>query len=494
MNEIKEWIRVRFAPSPTGELHIGGARTALFNWLFARHHRGKFILRIEDTDVERSSEHFVRSLIKDLRWLGLDWDEGPDVGGDYGPYFQSQRGEIYKYYALKLLKEGKAYFCYCTPEELEEEKRRMQREGKPPKYSGRCRNLTPRQRRMFESEGREPTIRFKVPEEGVTCVKDLIRGEVRFENRLLGDFILLKSNGMPTFNFANVIDDSLMGINYVIRGDDHLSNTPRQILLYQALNFKVPKYAHLPMILGSDGTKLSKRHGATSISYYREKGYLPWALVNYLALLGWSTPDSQQLFEREELIQKFSLERVGKSSAIFDPKKLEWMNGEYIRRSKPEQLVELLLPYLEKAGLIGKRIDPSTREKIIRVVELEQDRLKVLSEFVDLADFFFKRNFTYDSQAVTKILKRQYVPSLLGEMRKRIERMSSFDAESLEKMARSLSEELSLSTSKVFHPLRVALTGKMKGPGLFELAEVLGKEETLRRIDRTLKKLKTEYV
>jgi len=490
LNEMKGEFRVRFAPSPTGELHIGGARTALFNWLFARHFGGKFILRIEDTDIARSSEQFSRSLMEDLRWLGLDWDEGPEVGGDYGPYFQSQRSEIYKYYALKLLKEKKAYFCYCTPEELEEEKQRMQREGQPPRYSGRCRNLSARQRRAFESEEREPTIRFKVPEEGITSVKDLIRGEIDFENKLLGDFILLKSNGTPAFNFANVIDDCLMGINYVIRGDDHLSNTPRQILLYYSLNFKAPKYAHLPMILGNDGTKLSKRHGDTAVSYYREKGYLPWAVINYLALLGWSTSESQQFFEREELIQKFSLERVGKSAAVFDPKKLEWMNGEYIRRIKPEELADLLVPYLKRANLIGEKVDFSTHTKIMKIAKLEQERLKVLSEISDLADFFFKQDFVYDPKAVAKVLRKEYVPSLLKETRTRVKRTTSFNEEVLEKMARNLSEELSLSTGKVFHPLRVALTGKMKGPGLFELAAALGKEEVLRRIDRTLKMLK----
>jgi len=490
VSEIDKQVRVRFAPSPTGELHIGAARTALFNYLFARHYEGKFILRIEDTDIIRSNNEFYQSITNDLKWLELVWDEGPEIGGKYGPYFQSQRLKIYRQYAYRLLKEGKAYLCYCTAEELEEQKRKMQNEGKPPKYSGRCRNLALQERQAFEREGRKPTVRFKVPQEGVTVVEDLLRGRVSFENRLMGDFVLLKSNGTPTFNFANVIDDALMKINYVIRGDDHLSNTPRQILLYRILDFKAPQYAHLSMILGSNGAKMSKRHGAISVSYYREKGYLPWAMVNYLALLGWSTPDSQQFFKKEELIKKFSLNGIGKSAAIFDLKKLEWMNGEYIRKMKPEKLAELLIPHLKKANLVKGKINHLTRIKILKVAKLEQERIKVLSQISDLAEFFFKEDFVYEPEAVTRILKKDYVPSLLEKMKKEIEGMAFFTEEALEEIARSLSRELSLSTSKVFHPLRVALTGRTKGPGLFELAMVLGKEEVLRRIDRTLKMLK----
>ncbi len=277
-------VRVRFAPSPTGELHIGGARTALFNYLFARHNEGKFILRIEDTDIARSTKDFSQSAIEDLKWLGLHWDEGPEAGGEYGPYFQSQRLDIYKDYAYKLLKEKKAYFCYWTSEELNQRRKMVQKENKSLKYDGRCRKLSPEERRKFEKEGRKPTIRFKVLENGITRVKDLLRGEVTFENKLLGDFIILKSDGTPTYNFANVIDDFSMKITHIIRGDDHLSNTPRQILLYQAFGFGVPLYAHIPMILGKDGMKLSKRHGATSVSYYSEKGLLPWKMEKYLAL------------------------------------------------------------------------------------------------------------------------------------------------------------------------------------------------------------------
>ncbi len=320
-------VRVRFAPSPTGELHIGGARTALFNWLFAKHHRGKFILRIEDTDVARSSDKFYRVVLDNLRWLGLDWDEGPERGGRYSPYLQSQRLHIYEKYAHVLLEQGEAYLCYCTPQELEDHRRRLKKEGESLRYIGKCWDLSSEERKRLEDEGRKPALRFKVPP-GTTWVDDLLRSRVSFENRLIGDFIILKSDGTPAYNFACVIDDSLMKITHVIRGDEHLSNTPRQVLLYRALGFPLPHFAHIPLILGKDSSKLSKRHGATSVSHYREQGYLPWTMVNYLALLGWSTADSQQFFDRDELIQKFTLERVGKSAAILDPMKLEWMNGE----------------------------------------------------------------------------------------------------------------------------------------------------------------------
>ncbi len=487
-------VRVRFAPSPTGELHIGGVRTALFNWLFARNQKGKFILRIEDTDFLRSRENFTTSIIENLKWLGLDWDEGPEVGGEYGPYYQSERLSIYKEYAELLLRQGKAYLCYCTTGELEAKKKEMQKAGKPPLYDGKCRNLTIHQREKFEREGRVPAVRFKVEGAGELKVRDLLRGEVKFDRKILGDFIILKSDGTPTFNFANVIDDSLMKITHVIRGDDHLSNTPRQLLIYEALGFSIPLYAHIPMILGKDGAKLSKRHGATSITYYREKGYLPWAVVNYLALLGWSTPDSQQFFSQEELIDKFSLDRVNKSPAIFDPQKLEWMNAEYIRKLSKEELTKLIIPYLRKKGWIGEEIDDATYRKVGRIAELERDRLRVLSDIVEFADFFFDKDYTYESKAVEKRLKEDHVPGLLERIKLEVKRMEHFSELELEKLLRKLSEEFSLSTSKIFHPLRVALTGRMKGPGLFELAAVLGKDEVIRRIDRTLDLLNKQKV
>lgn len=537
---MKQEVRVRFAPSPTGELHIGGARTALFNWLFARHHKGRFILRIEDTDVLRSKENFSKSAMDSLHWLGLDWDEGPGKGGDYGPYFQSQRLSIYQKYAGKLIQEKKAYLCYCTQEELEESNRKMRAKNELPRYDGRCRTLSPTQIESLQEKGRSSSIRFKVPTKGITYVEDLLRGSVSFANEMMGDFIILKSNKTPAFNFANVVDDALMRITCVIRGDDHLSNTPRQILLYEALNFENPQYAHIPMILGKDGAKLSKRHAATSVSSYRKEGYLPWALVNYLTLLGWSTADSQQFFEKQELIEKFSLDKVSKSAAIFDSQKLKWMNGEYFRRKNRRDLMDKLdgwSRYWETAGQsistpvtiaetfrlkeekranMLKKVGSTTIEmaeivqaeqekqekranmlrqfreesdKLAEIIPLLQPRIKVFSDIFEEADFFFDNNFNYDSAAVKKRLKKDYVPSLLKEIRKRIEQLSPFREETLEDMARNLSKDFSLTTGQVFHPLRVSLTGKMKGPGLFELAVVLGKKEVLRRIDRTLEML-----
>ncbi|MFY9204018.1 MAG: glutamate--tRNA ligase, partial [Limnochordia bacterium] len=337
-------VRVRFAPSPTGYLHVGGARTALFNYLYAKHHHGVFVLRIEDTDLARSTEASTRAILDSMAYLGLDWDEGPEKGGDYGPYFQSQRLELYKEYAEKLLSMGRAYECYCTPEELDQIRQEAAAQGRDPKYDGRCRNLTDTQRREFVRQGRKPVIRFKADFEGTTLVDDLIRGQVIFDNNQLDDFVIIKSDGMPTYNFAVVIDDALMRITHVIRGEDHLSNTPKQIQIYQALGFAVPQFAHIPMILGPDRTRLSKRHGATSVGQFQEEGYLAEAMVNYLALLGWAYDDSQTIFSKTELIEKFSLSKVSKNPAVFDLAKLQWMNGVYIRELSLDELYQRTLP------------------------------------------------------------------------------------------------------------------------------------------------------
>src|SRR5882672_10572858 len=343
-------IRVRFAPSPTGYLHIGGARTALFNWLFARHNQGVFILRIEDTDELRSTEESVSGILDSMKWLGLDWDEGPTpdgrgVKGDYGPYFQMQRLEKYQAACDELVKKGLAYPCYCTAEEVEKMRELALLAKRPPKYDGRCRNLTSEQRAASEQAGKKKSIRFKTPQTGNTRFVDLVRGGLDFENALLEDFVILKTSGVPTYNFACVVDDHHMAISHVIRGDDHLSNTPRQILVYEALGWKPPEFGHLAMILGSDGSRLSKRHGATSVTDYRDSGYLPEVMLNYLALLGWGTEDSQQIFTQQEMVDKFSLERCSKSPAAFDPAKLLWMNGEYIRKTPVPQLAAMAKPF-----------------------------------------------------------------------------------------------------------------------------------------------------
>ncbi|MBI1979257.1 MAG: glutamate--tRNA ligase [Elusimicrobia bacterium] len=498
-------VRVRFAPSPTGFLHIGGARTALFNWLFARRVGGAFILRIEDTDEVRSTPESVSAITRGLKWLGLHWDEGPAVDeqgnileskvlGEKGPYFQMERIHIYKKYADQLLQDGKAYPCYCSPEELEAMRTRAMLAKRPPKYDGRCRELTDSKRKELESAGRKPVVRFKTPMSGETRFQDIVRGDVRFENALLDDFVLLKASGVPTYQFAVVIDDYLMEITHVVRGDDHLSNTPRQILIDEALGWgefvKNLKFAHLSMILGPDGTRLSKRHGATSVEEYRKNGYLPEAMVNYLSLLGWSTEDSQQIFAGEELIQKFSLERCGKSAAIFDPQKLLWMNGEYIRKIGVPDLTQRSLPFLKEAGLTPETSLPKERLDFVQsCVGLEQEKIKLLTDVPNLLDFLLLDDFKMDEKSVDKVLKVPGAIGLLMDVAKRIEQITDFTAAPIEQLCRAYATEKNIKTGQVFHPLRVATSGRAQGPSLFHYLEVLGKERVLARMKKVCNQL-----
>ena len=477
-------VRVRFAPSPTGYLHIGNARTALFNYLFARKNKGKFILRIEDTDKERSKKEYEEAIIDDLKWLGIEWDEGPDIGGEYGPYRQSERIEIYREFANKLLKEGKAYKCYCTKEELEERNRKAIEEGRSPGYDNRCRNLTEEDIKKFEREGRKPVLRLRVPEK-IIKVNDLIRGEVVFDSKVIPDFVIMKSDWTPTFNFAVVIDDYLMKITHVIRGEDHLSNTPKHILLFEAIGAPIPQFAHMSMTLGPDRTRLSKRHGATSVMAYREDGYLPEAFFNYIALLGWGTTESREIFTKEELIQEFSLERCNKASAIFDPEKLLWMNGYYIRKTSISRLVQLSLPFLKKAGLVEENPDEEKIKYLEKVITLEQERIKKLSEVPELIEFFLKEP-VYEENAVKKYLDEKG-KKILSEVYPVIEKIEDFSREKIEEVIRKFCEEKGYKTSHVFHPIRVAVSGRTKGPGLFEMMEVIGKERVLKRIENVIK-------
>lgn len=481
-------VRVRFAPSPTGYLHVGGARTVLFNWLFARHHGGIFVLRIEDTDVERSTEASVDAIIDSIKWLGLDWDEGPIVGGRYGPYFQSERLETYREHADKLVRAGHAYPCYCTPEELEESRKAAINRGEALGYSGRCRHLSPEERRAFEAEGRKPALRFKV-EEGETVVDDIIRGEVRFDNKFIDDFVILKSDGFPTYNFAAVVDDTLMEISHIIRGDEHLPNTPKQIMMYRALGFDLPKFAHVSMILGPDRTKLSKRHGATSVMQYRDEGYLPDALVNYLVLLGWAYDAEQQIFSRQELIEKFSLEKVSKNPAVFDPEKLLWMNGHYLRALDVETLADLAVGHLVESGLLTARPREQEMPRIRRIVALFQERMRTVKDIVTLGDFFFTEEVAYDPEAFSKFLTQDYVPEAFRELRRRLDNTSPFTAPEVEKVLRGYAAEVGRKAGEIIHPTRVALTGRTASPGLFEVIELLGKSTTCSRLDAALAKL-----
>ena len=483
-------VRVRFAPSPTGFLHVGGARTALFNWLFARNHGGKFILRIEDTDEVRSTQESVGAILSGMTWLGLDWDEGPDPSGEgekgpFGPYSQMSRQDLYRNYAHDLVSQGKAYPCFCSPQELESMRTKALLAKQNPGYDGRCRDLKDARRKELESQGRKPVIRLKTPVEGATRFEDIVRGPVTFDNALQDDFVLLKASGVPTYNFAVVVDDYLMKISHAIRGDDHLSNTPKQLLLYDALGWgdfaKGLKWAHLSMILGPDGSRLSKRHGATSVEEYRSLGYLPEALLNYLALLGWSTEDSQQLFGKDELIKKFSLERCGKSAATFDPQKVLWMNGEYIRQADPVRLAELAMPYLKEAGLSGDK------KLAAQCVKLEQEKFKLLTDVPKRLDFLLSDKYAIDQAAVDKAFGKPGVPDLLKGLMEKLRNAPSFASAGLEKLFRDYAAEKAVKTSPLFHSARAATSGRMEGPSLFHYLELLGKEKTLARMESALK-------
>jgi nondiscriminating glutamyl-tRNA synthetase len=487
MSENK--IRVRFAPSPTGYLHIGGARTALYNWLFAKKMKGSFILRIEDTDEARSTPESVNAIIESMKWLGLEWDEGVEKSGPFPPYTQMEASDqgIYRKTADELIKNGRAYYCYCKPEELEEMRKAAQTEKKVPKYDGRCCRLTDIERKEKEAEGRKPVIRFKRPDtEKPVKFNDLIAGDVEFDSALLDDFVLIKASGVPTYNFAVVVDDHRMKISHVIRGNDHLSNTPKQVQLYEALGWSLPVFAHLSMILGPDGARLSKRHGHTSVLEYKNDGYLPQALLNYLALLGWSTTDSQQLFEPQELIEKFSIEQCGNSAATFDPAKLLWMNGEYVRKIPPHELPAIFMKWAEETGR-SEAIKNWDKQLLEKVIILEQEKIKLLTDVITREDFFFTESYEFSDDA-KKTLSQAGAREVLVESSTRLAQASDYSAEALEKWAREFAKEKALKNGQVFHPIRVAISGKTQGPSLFHMMELLGKDKVVARIKNCLAK------
>ena len=456
-------IRLRFAPSPTGYLHIGGARTALFNWLLARKLGGTFILRIEDTDVARSTQESVDAILQGMEWLGLDWDEGP--------YYQSENFPLYKAKVTELLSQGKAYRCYCSSEELEAKREKALAEGRKPKYDGTCRNLA----------GIVPdkpfVVRFKAPHDGVTAFNDLIKGPISFNNEELDDLIIQRTDGTPTYNFVVVIDDQSMGITTVIRGDDHINNTPRQILLYQALGAPVPQFAHVPMILGSDKTRLSKRHGATSVMAYRDMGLLPEAMINYLVRLGWSYGD-EEIFSREELIEKFSIEAVGKSAGVFNPDKLLWLNAHYIKNGDPERLAGLLLPFLAERG-----VDPATGGPNLQsVVKTLQERAKTMLEMADGAVFYYTPELKYDEEAVVKHVKPE-TSGFLKKLTAALAAAPAFSHDAIEAVFKEVCAELGIKMGQIGPAVRIALSGGTVSPSIYEVMEVLGKDETCRRLD-----------
>ena len=460
----KDSVVTRFPPSPTGYLHIGGARTALYNWLFARRQKGKFILRIEDTDKERSTEEATRAIVESLQWLGLDWDEGP--------YFQSQRYPIYREFVERLVSSEKAYYCHCTPEALDQRRQEAMAKGLKPKYDGRCRE-------MGLGPGPRAVVRLKSPQSGKTRFQDLIKGPISFNNEELDDLVLWRSDGSPTYHLAVVADDIAMGMTHIIRGDDHVNNTPRQILIYQALDEALPFYAHVPMILGPDRTRLSKRHGAMSVLAYREMGYLPEALLNALARIGWSYGD-QEKFNTAELIEKFSLENVGRSAGIFNMDKLLDLNAQYIRETPTESLVLRLMPFLEKEEL--RNPDHS---RLPGAVDTLKARSKTLADMARQARFYFVDAVTYDPAAAEKFLTPHVLP-LMKDLHKRIREIQDFTRENTEKVFLAFIEKRKVKLGAIAQPLRVALTGAGVSPGLFEVMEVLGREEVLKRIEKAI--------
>ena len=480
-------VRVRYAPSPTGLPHIGNIRTALFNWLFARHHGGKFIVRIEDTDQERLVPGAVEGILDGLEWLDIDWDEGPRVGGDYGSYFQSERLPLYQEAAEKLIGQGDAYRCYCTRERLdavrEEQKRSKQALG----YDGYCRTLTDAQRSALETERAPSVVRFAMPDSGVTRLHDLIRDDVEWQNELVDDFILIKSDGFPTYHLAVVTDDHLMQISHVLRAEEWLSSAPRHLQLYRALGYTPPQHGHLPMILGSDRAKLSKRHGATSILEYRDDGYLPDALRNFMVLLGWSLDDKTEVMPVATMTENFTLDRVGKPAAIFDREKLSWMNGVYIRDMDAGALADAMLPYLEK-GLPAQLL-PVDRDYLLRIMPLVRERLKLLSESAEMTAYFFEEQPEYDpANLVQRGMTQEETVAALSSA---VESLANGDfvATSLEELLRAAGEELNLTPRRFFGTLRWAVTGRNVSPPLFETMEVLGRKRVLARLQAAIEQL-----
>jgi glutamyl-tRNA synthetase len=469
---------------------VGNIRTALFNWLFARHHNGTFIVRIEDTDTARKVEGTVDTILDTLRWLGMDWDEGPEAGGQTGPYFQSQRLGLHPKHAMQLISQGNAYRCYCTPQRLEEMRAAQVEAKQPPGYDRHCRNLTDDERAQMETGECKAVVRFKFPREEQTAFKDLIRGDVSFDNALIDDFVILKSDGYPTYHLASVVDDHLMAISHVLRAEEWLSSTPRHLRLYYALGFEPPQFAHLPIILGSDRSKLSKRHGAVSISEYRRQGYLPEAMVNFLILLGWSLDDKTEIMMSKELIENFSLERVSKTGAIFNQEKLEWMNGVYIRTLKPDEFKRQVLPFLER-DLPDAVRRPLDADYVARITPLVQERAKTLSEVPQLTSFFFIDKLDYPPQLlIAKNMSVNDTAIILENSLKQLEGMANFDEKTLETTFRQLADELSFKTGQLFGTLRVAVTGQKAAPPLFQTMAVLGRECCLERVGKAIVRLR----
>lgn len=477
---MSEKVVLRFAPSPSGYLHVGGARTALFNWLYARKHQGRFLLRIEDTDLERSSEEMAGGILEGLTWLGLGWD------GE--PVYQSHQLAVYRERVERLVEVGKAYPCFCPPEHLEEKRKAARRLGRPFRYEGTCSAIPPEEARSRMEE--EPhALRLRVPREGRIGFEDLVHGRVEVENSVLDDFVLVRRSGRPTYNFAVVVDDLDQGVTHVLRGDDHLSNTPKQLHVYGALGAGPPRFGHLPLILGPDRERLSKRHGATSVEEFHRQGIHPDALVNFLALLGWSSGDDREFFTRKELLEAFSIEGVSGKQAVFDPQKLEWLNGQHLSRMSPEALAAAVRPFLQEAGLWRDGVEGSDREWYLRVLDLLKVRARRLTDIPEQGRFFFTDELDYAPDAVARFWKDEATADRLTASLGALRQVDDFSKEAVEQAVRYQAEALAVSASKLIHPLRVALTGQQVGPGVFELMVLLGQERCLRRIERALEHL-----
>lgn len=476
-------IRVRYAPSPTGHLHIGNARTALFNYLFARNQNGKFIIRIEDTDKKRNIEGGEESQLKYLKWLGMDWDESVDIGGEYGPYRQSERNDIYEKLYLELLENGQAYKCYCTEEEIEKEREEQMARGEMPAYSGKCRHLTADDRAKLEAEGRQPSIRFKVPKGKLLQFKDMVKGEVSFESDGIGDFVIIKKDGTPTYNFAVAVDDHLMKISHVLRGDDHISNTPKQLLIYDAFGWEAPIFGHMTLIVNESRKKLSKRDESIIqfIEQYEELGYLPEALFNFIALLGWSPGGEEELFTKEQLIEIFDPARLSKSPALFDKNKLTWMNNQYVKKVDLDKLVEISLPHLIKAGRVSETMNEEETAWVRHLIALHQEKMSYGAEIVPLTELFFKKEIEYNEEA-KDVLSGETVPEVLKAFLAEIEKLETFKADEIKAAIKAVQKTTGQKGKNLFMPIRVAATGQTHGPDLPETIELLGKKTIMFRI------------
>lgn len=477
-------LKVRFAPSPTGPLHIGGARSALFNYLLARKHNGTFIVRSEDTDIERSSRESEHNILEALRWLGIEWNEGIEVGGENGPYRQTERLELYREYTDKLLAHGHAYHCYCSEEELEQERQELTAKGETPRYLGKCRHLTPEQKAAYEAEGRQPVVRFKVPEGKQILIRDLVRGDVVFESDGIGDYIIVKSDGIPTYNFAVVVDDISMSITHVIRGEEHLSNTPRQVLIYEALGVPVPEFAHISLILNNEGRKMSKRDGDTAVIDYQNKGYLPEAVINFIVLMGWSPPGEEQFFTLEQLADKFALDRVSKSPAVFDLNKLNWINAHYLKEAAPERLAELALPHLRDVGVMPTgEISTDQRAWASAFVQAVIEHVSYLAQVKDYVHYFYGGQALEPDEEAREVLRGEQVPQVLEAFKSKMAESKLVTAEDAKAMLKQLTKELKIGAKFVFMPVRAALTGRVHGPDLDKIIALLGPDDVLHRLE-----------